>query len=202
MKGKAILRIKWFGSTFITLLLVLFAIFIYYQYLTKPAAVKQDVPMPDSLHPVVEERTNQLIQKIAAKGITIIITDGFRSAEDQDRLYEKGRSLQGSIVTNARGGESYHNFGLAVDFAIKLPSGEVIWDRQFDGNGNSVADWTEVVTIAKQLGFDWGGDWVNFKDYPHLQMDFGLAIEDLQRGERPPGQTLTADGENENEIDQ
>lgn len=170
---------------------------MYHQFLTKPVVNqtvnKQNVKMPDRLNPVVEERSNQLIEKAAAKGITILITDGFRSVSEQNLLYEKGRTTEGNIVTNAKGGESYHNFGLAVDFAIKLPSGEVIWDRQYDGNGNSVSDWTEVVTIAKKLGFDWGGDWKNFKDYPHLQMDFGLAIADLQNGERPPSQQLTAD---------
>lgn len=149
--------------------------------------------MPEDLHPVVEERTNQLIEKAGAKGITILITDGFRSAADQDLLYEKGRSTEGNIVTHAKGGESYHNFGLAVDFAIKLPSGEVIWDRQYDGNANSVSDWTEVVKMAKELGFEWGGDWVNFKDYPHLQMNFGLTINDLQSGKRPSEQPQIVD---------
>ena len=165
---------------------------MYYRYLSKPV-VNQTVVMPDRLNPVVEERSNQLITKAAAKGIVILITDGFRSVSEQNLLYGKGRTTEGNIVTNAKGGDSYHNFGLAVDFAIKLPSGEVIWDRQYDGNGNSVADWTEVVAIAKKLGFDWGGDWKDFKDYPHLQMDFGLAIADLKNGERPPGQPLTAE---------
>ena len=78
--------------------------------------------------------------------------------------------------------KSYHNFGLAVDFAIKTSSNDVIWDMKYDGNGNSVEDWTEVVQLAKKLGFDWGGDWTNFKDYPHLQMNFGLSIAELQSG--------------------
>ncbi|WP_041581065.1 M15 family metallopeptidase [Bacillus sp. 1NLA3E] len=194
-------RKRFRSSTFITILLVLIAIFMYHQFLTKPVVNqtvnKQNVKMPDRLNPVVEERSNHLIEKAAAKGISIVITDGFRSVSEQNLLYEQGRTTEGNIVTNAKGGESYHNFGLAVDFAIKLPSGEVIWDRQYDGNGNSVADWTEVVAIAKKLGFDWGGDWKSFKDYPHLQMDFGLAIADLQRGARPPGQPLTANSASE-----
>jgi peptidoglycan LD-endopeptidase CwlK len=190
------MKLSWFGKTFITILLVLITIFFYYRTLAKPTVIK-NVPMPDRLHPVVEERANQLVAKAAAKGITIIITDGFRSAEAQDQLYEQGRTMDGNVVTNAKGGESYHNFGLAIDFAIKLPSGSVIWDRRYDGNGNSVSDWTDVVRMAKELGFEWGGDWQGFKDYPHLQMDFGLAIADLQRGERPPGQPLAVEGETE-----
>jgi len=141
----------------------------------------------------VKERSNQLIQQAADKGIVIVITDDFRSAEDQDLLYEKGRSTEGNIVTYAKGGESYHNFGLAIDFALKTPSGNVIWDMQYDGNNNGKADWTEVVKMAKALGFEWGGDWAKFKDYPHLQMNFGLTIAQLQNGERPAESSITAD---------
>jgi len=195
MKGSGILKRKRFRSSFITFFLAFIAIILYYQYLTKPE-VEQNVPMPDGLHPVVEERTNQLVQQAAQKGISIVITDDFRSAVDQNILYEKGRGSEGNIVTHAKGGESYHNFGLAVDFAIKTSSGNVIWDMKFDGNGNSISDWTEVVEMAKGLGFKWGGDWEEFKDYPHLQMNFGLTIAALQSGERPSEQPLTADTTN------
>ncbi len=153
------------------------------------------VPFPTELHPIVKERSNQLVQQAAKKGIVVVITDGFRSAAVQDRLYQQGRTTAGNIVTNAKGGQSYHNYGLAIDFALKTPSGDVIWDRQFDGNKNGVADWNEVVKMAKALGFKWGGDWAKFKDYPHLQMDFGLTIADLQNGERPAETSLTAEGE-------
>ncbi|RHW37687.1 M15 family peptidase [Lysinibacillus yapensis] len=147
---------------------------------------EEPVPLPTGIHPVVKERVNQLIEQTAAKGISIVITDGFRSTEEQNQIYEKGRSLEGNVVTHAKGGESYHNFGLAVDFAIETPSGQVIWDIYYDGNGNGQSDWMEVAETAKALGFEWGGDWAEFKDYPHLQMDFGLSIFELQRGERPP----------------
>jgi peptidoglycan L-alanyl-D-glutamate endopeptidase CwlK len=141
----------------------------------------------------VRERSDQLVQQAAAKGIVIMITDDFRSAEDQDRLYEKGRTAEGNIVTHAKGGESYHNFGLAVDFAIRTPSEDVIWDMQYDGNKNGKGDWNEVVELAKALGFEWGGDWSQFKDYPHLQMNFGLTLAELQNGERPADTSFTAD---------
>lgn len=198
MKGNDVLKIKRIGSSFITFTLVLMAILLYIQLFTNPGMLtksetNQSGSAPTELHPVVKERADQLMQQLAERGIVIVITDGFRSAEDQDRLYEKGRSMEGNIVTHAKGGESYHNFGLAIDFAIKLPSGNVIWDMQYDGNGNGAADWMEVVEMAKVLGFEWGGDWAGFKDYPHLEMNFGLTIAQLQRGEQPPDSSLTAD---------
>jgi len=141
--------------------------------------------MPTQLNDRVETSMNRLVDEAGKIGIRVVITADYRSADEQNRLYEQGRTTEGNIVTNARAGESYHNYGLAIDFALLDIDGTVIWDMNYDGNGNGKKDWNEVVEIAKSLGYEWGGDWKNFKDYPHLQMDFGLSIEDLQRGERP-----------------
>jgi len=147
--------------------------------------VQEALPIT-GLHPVVAESEKLLVRKAARRGIEIVITHDFRSIEEQDALYNQGRSIAGNIVTNAKGGESYHNYGLAIDFALQTPEGDVVWDMERDDNGNGKADWLEVVELAKELGFTWGGDWANFPDYPHLQMDFGLSINDLKRGKRPP----------------
>lgn len=189
-----VLKQKRMGSLLFIISLVLIMI-LFFIDANSPSNLNSNdsVSFPTKLHPTVQERSNQLIHQSATKGIRILITDGFRSAEDQDRLYEKGRSTEGNIVTNAKGGESYHNFGLAVDFALKDASGNVIWDMKYDGNKNGKADWDEVVEMAKGLGFEWGGDWTQFKDYPHLQMDFGLTIADLQNGQSPPDSSLTVD---------
>ncbi|WLR53178.1 M15 family metallopeptidase [Bacillus tianshenii] len=151
--------------------------------------IKKDAPMPTQLHPAVEKAKEKLVARSADKGIEIAITDGHRTVEEQNQLYEKGRSKGGNIVTYAKGGESYHNYGLAIDFALQLDNGRVVWDTSRDDNGNGKSDWMEVVAIAKDLGFEWGGDWENFKDYPHLQMDFGLTVRELQWGKRPKDET-------------
>lgn len=146
---------------------------------------------PEKLHPVIEEYRDRLIRQAAEKGIPVVITDGFRSIERQNALYEQGRSTGGSIVTNAEGGTSYHNYGLAIDFALENEAGEAIWDMEYDGNENGKSDWMEVVAIAKDLGFTWGGDWEDFPDYPHLQMAFDLRIRELRAGFRPVLATST-----------
>ncbi|WP_309144595.1 M15 family metallopeptidase [Fictibacillus sp. WQ 8-8] len=159
---------------------------LFYLYIDREKA-KSEVPLPAKLHPAVEENKEKLIQRAKEKGISIVITDGFRSIKKQDELYEKGRTKEGEIVTTVKGGESYHNYGLAIDFALQTKEGDVVWDTERDSNRNNKPDWMEVVSIAKTLGFTWGGDW-EFKDYPHLQMDFGLSMRDLKNGERPPKQ--------------
>jgi peptidoglycan LD-endopeptidase CwlK len=152
-----------------------------------PHITTRDVPPVTGLHPVVAQKEAELAAEAKEKGISIVITDGFRSADEQNKLYQQGRTNSGLIVTNVKGGYSYHNYGLAIDFALRTKTGNVIWDLEFDGNRNGKPDWMEVVDIAKQKGFSWGGDWEgSFKDYPHLQMDFGYSIQELQRGERPP----------------
>lgn len=160
------------------------------------------------LYPVVLEAAKELIARLYRRKILIRITEGLRTIAEQDRLYSQGRSrtelnkagLTGMAaqpllpkVTNARGGYSYHNYGLAVDFALLLPDGrQVSWDRTRDSDENGKADWNEVAQEGKRLGFEWGGDWSSFKDYPHLQMTFGLSLARLRAGERPDEQTVRA----------
>lgn len=139
-----------------------------------------------SLHPVVLAAATALIERCYKRNIPILITQGLRTIAEQDTLYAQGRTKPGAVVTNARGGYSYHNYGLAIDFALLLPNGSsVSWDMCRDGNNNHIADWQEVVLEAKALGFEWGGDWSSFKDYPHFQMVFGLTLTQLRAGAKP-----------------
>ncbi|KGX92944.1 peptidase M15 [Pontibacillus halophilus JSM 076056 = DSM 19796] len=141
----------------------------------------------NGLHPVVKGKATQLIENAYNRGVQILITDGYRSFAEQQRLYNQGRTTPGSIVTNARPGQSYHNYGLAIDFALYTKDGrKVVWDTRIDGDGDGLSDWDEVVIEAKKLGFKWGGDWVSFRDFPHFEYTFGLSIRDLLNGKRPP----------------
>ncbi|WP_067726372.1 M15 family metallopeptidase [Oceanobacillus damuensis] len=182
---------KGFGNIVATwMIIILFLILLFFLYNklqdNRYIYLGEDASIPAELHPIVEENKNILVEMAEERNIDIVITDETRSIERQDQLYEQGRSRNGNIVTNARGGESYHNYGLAIDYALKNDAGEIIWDIHYDGNGNGESDWFEVAEIAKDLGFEWGGDWGSFKDYPHLQMTFDLSIHQLQKGFRPP----------------
>lgn len=147
----------------------------------------------DGLQPVVRAATVALIERCYARGVNIVITQGLRTFAEQNALYEQGRSKPGAKVTNAKGGYSYHNFGLAIDFAVLLPDGSsVTWDMKRDGDGDKVADWSEAVQEAKALGFGWGGDWSSFKDYPHFDMTFGLSTADLRAGQQPTADQVQA----------
>jgi peptidoglycan LD-endopeptidase CwlK len=140
------------------------------------------------VHPVVYDKALQLIQNSYKRGVCIAITQGYRSIEEQNELYAQGRTKPGKIVTNAKGGDSYHNYGLAIDFCLIINDKQYVWDTDSDFDKDKVADWMEVVQEAKKLGFEWGGDWKGFKDYPHFQYTFGLSLADLRAGKRPQEQ--------------
>jgi peptidoglycan L-alanyl-D-glutamate endopeptidase CwlK len=132
------------------------------------------------LHPDVVQKAELVRQIAAEQGILIRYTDGYRSFDQQDALYNQGRTTEGPVVTNARGGQSYHNYGLAIDFVLTDHYGNAHWELDRDINGNGVSDWEDVGNIAKSVGFTWGGDWESFPDYPHLQLDYGMSLADLQ----------------------
>lgn len=109
-----------------------------------------------------------------------------RTFAEQDVLYAQGRTKLGAIVTKAKGGQSYHNYGLAVDIVLLVDKDgnrtfeTASWDTKSDFDGDGKADWQEVVAIFKRYGWEWGGDW-RFVDAPHFQKTFGKSISDLQQ---------------------
>lgn len=134
--------------------------------------------MKDGIHPVVKESALEMVKRAYEEEIYVQITSGFRSFTEQDKLFAQGRTTPGNIVTNARAGQSNHNYGLAIDYVLLNSEGtKAIWTVN--------EDWKRVASIGKALGFKWGGDWTSFKDYPHLEMMGGLTIRDLQNGRKP-----------------
>lgn len=121
------------------------------------------------LHPLVRTPARAFINKAAELGIKLRITAALRTFAQQNDLYAQGRTTPGKIVTNAEAGESYHNYGLAID-VVPIVNGKADWNT----------DWYRIAAIGKSFGFSWGGDWVSFKDKPHFQMTFGNTIADLQ----------------------
>lgn len=130
------------------------------------------------LHPLIRYSALELLLDCKDIGIDIRFTDTFRSVSEQDKLFEKGRTTKGRIVTQAKGGKSYHNYGLALDFCLLVDGGKAVsWNIGEDINSDGKADWIQVVETAKKIGFESGMDW-QFRDNPHLQITFGLSIDE------------------------
>lgn len=138
---------------------------------------KVTVDRANLLHPLIKPTVFELLSVLADKNIHIRIVQGLRTFAEQDALYAQGRTTQGQIVTKAKGGQSFHNYGLAFDFCILKDDKTISWNRDEDLNGDHMSDWMQVVNLFIAKGYEWGGNWTSFPDYPHIQKIFGLTIQ-------------------------
>ncbi len=118
---------------------------------------------------------------LLGKGARLRFAYVYRSNALQDKLFN-----QKPKVTNAKGGQSIHNYGLAFDIVLIYDNDgngtfeEASWSQIRDFDKDSIADWTEVTKYFKSNGWEWGGDWKGFKDAPHFQMAFSYTWQTLK----------------------
>jgi len=113
-----------------------------------------------TLLPEVQPYARALVTKAAQNGITIKVISGLRTYAEQNDLYAQGRTKPGNIVTNARGGYSNHNFGIAFDIGV------------FEGSSykDESPKYKAVGALGTDLGLEWGGNWKTIQDEPHFQL--------------------------------
>lgn len=93
---------------------------------------------------------------------------GYRSIEDQDKIFARGRTEAGARVTNAMGGQSAHNYGMATDWVWFDPVTFLpVWES---------GRWDEYRDAVHVAGLKWGGD---FNDRPHNQLKIGMSYKRL-----------------------
>lgn len=135
-----------------------------------------------TLHPAMQAMANQWLGKLQTAKREVLITSGKRTPEEQQHLYEIGRTLPGKIVTNAKGlpvPQSMHCFGVALDFCPADAKGNLLW--------SAVKQFRIYAAVAKMCGFEWGGDWSGpLQDFSHLQYTGGMSLADFQHGKTLP----------------
>ena len=152
-------------------------LFIRRRSLVTAPGVALSQSMLNQLDPTVRGLAVKVLNAAYAQGISLVIASGLRSSALQDKLYAQGRTSPGAIVTNVRGGYSWHNHGLAFDVAV-LKNGKPTWP-------NNIKLWEQIGAIGKSVGpLRWGGDWRS-PDYPHFEYRGGLTIQDAIAGRRP-----------------
>lgn len=129
-----------------------------------------------TLDPIVQEYAKQLIVNCWKDGISIVIVQANRTMEEQQKLYNQGRTTPGSIVTNAKPGSSFHNYGNALDACILNEDGKnVTWE-------DTTPRWERVIQIGQSLGFVSGSTFRSIKDYPHFEFTQGKPLSYFQKG--------------------
>jgi peptidoglycan L-alanyl-D-glutamate endopeptidase CwlK len=125
------------------------------------------------LHPKVKTLCEQFVASCAKQNIDVLITSTYRDAESQNALYAQGRTAPGKKVTNAKGGQSFHNWRVAFDF-VPIVNGKAMWA--------DTALFNKCGEIAESVGLEWAGRWKTFKELAHCQQTFGLTLADFQAG--------------------
>jgi peptidoglycan L-alanyl-D-glutamate endopeptidase CwlK len=131
-----------------------------------------------TLHPDLKDLATDLMIALQEQGIDAQIYSSFRTIEEQNALYNIGRDKDGKVIpgqvtkTEVKGGDSYHNYGLGIDFEVYLSNGTKDWT--FAG-----PNWQTVITTAERMGFEAGYRWPK-RDEPHIQMTFGYSTAELK----------------------
>ena len=131
----------------------------------------------EDLHPGVRRRVEAFLAAARAQGIDLLVTSTYRDFESQQALYDQGRTQPGKIVTNAKPGRSWHNYGLAVD-VVPLRNGKPVWDAK-----DPV--WETVGKLGEAAGLEWAGRWTKFRELPHFQYTGGATLDQVAQGWRP-----------------
>lgn len=136
------------------------------------------------LDPEARLRANRFLYSCAKAKIDVLVTCTYRDFECQSDLYAQGRTKPGKIVTNAKAGESWHNWKLAFD-VVPLRHGRPVWGTTGNGIDDDPSDderddlelWQRLGALGVKAGLEWAGSWKSFREFPHFQFV-------------PPGATL------------
>ncbi len=124
-----------------------------------------------TLLPEAQVFARQFLARVRAAGLDVRIKCGTRSYAEQNALYRIGRcGDRRKVVTNARGGFSNHNFGIAWDVAL-FENGE--YQRP-----SPLYERTALAGLVDDL--EWGGYFDTFRDYPHYQLATGLCVPEIR----------------------
>jgi peptidoglycan LD-endopeptidase CwlK len=126
----------------------------------------------DDLRTEVRPMVDLFLADCATAGIDILVTCTLRSMEEQAALYAQGRTTPGRIVTNAKPGQSAHNFGLALD-VVPIVNGKPDWD-------GTHPVWDQIGQLGQVRGLQWlGAPGSPFREEAHFQHPNWRTLADL-----------------------
>ncbi len=119
-----------------------------------------------------------MFSNLQTRGFNVEIVSSYRSLEEQNTLYKIGRDenlnpiIGGQIVTNAKAGQSNHNFRRAFDVEVYSKDGKKDWN--FKGY-----NWKNVINEGINQGFESGSKWTTPYDPPHFENTGGRTTKEL-----------------------
>ncbi|MCA9489736.1 MAG: M15 family metallopeptidase [Myxococcales bacterium] len=130
----------------------------------------------DNVNDTFAGMARSTLRAMRRENVDMQVTDGYRDYRQQDDLYAQGRSRPGRVVTNAPGGRSWHNYGVAADLTFSDESGQPHWPE----NGDYAQLWRRYGAVAQNNGLTWGGNWQN-PDRPHIEYHPGYTASQARQ---------------------
>ena len=129
------------------------------------------------LNPTLQETCKLHLEKMQERGLHAIVVCTYRSGEEQNKEYARGRTVSSGIgvrpwrplgvtVTKARAGQSPHNCMLNGKPAAKAYD-IALFDGKTYINNAKHPHWIIAGQIGEELGLRWGAAW---GDSPHFEM--------------------------------
>jgi peptidoglycan LD-endopeptidase CwlK len=131
----------------------------------------------NDLAPDIRMKAQEFLRRCEVLGLDILVTCTYRDNDAQALLYASGRTIKGPILTNAKPGQSLHNYvdrsfeGLprpaseAFDI-VPMLAGKPVWDT----TGDALKLWRQVGEIGEACGLQWAGRWSGaLREFPHFQ---------------------------------
>lgn len=142
-----------------------------------------------ALEPSTREMVEKGLEECKAQGLDVLVICTWRSWDEQAQEYAKGRTAPGKIVTNAKPGQSWHQWGRAIDFVPRRNGKTLVWGTRGNGLDQDPSDdttddlelWQRCAACFKMHGLKWAGDWTSFREFPHLENTGGLSTRLLMQ---------------------
>jgi len=133
------------------------------------------------LVPECKAKAESFLNLAKDAGIDLLVTSTYRDNESQAALFAQGRTKPGVIVTNARPGQSWHNWRCALD-VVPLRNGKPVWGT----TGPDGDLWRKIGELGESVGLEWAGRWKGkLREMAHFQYTGGLTLAELQSGKVP-----------------
>lgn len=130
------------------------------------------------LDPMTRAKAYRFLAICEARGVKALIISTYRDKEAQDALFAKGRTTAGPRITNAKGGDSFHQYHCAFD-AVPLAYGKPLWNV-FHSDGTMLREWEIMRDAAAESNLEWAGNWKTFKEYDHFQFTDGKSLDEFR----------------------
>lgn len=147
----------------------------------------------EDLQPVARTKFKRWLADCEIAGINVLVYCTLRDAKEQNELYKVGRTVKGTgvttkkpmgnTVTNAKGGDSLHQYGVAID-CVPLYNGKALWNGDLPSTPQDDKLYEKMAVLAKKHGIEWSGSWKTFPEKAHFQYTGGLTLADFKAGKR------------------